>query len=420
MKLLHQDATPETLNVVTVCVFGLWFLKLALEPPYLISFFPLSLYEPVGFLRIIPISMRHLLIDPLLIQVLRIITLLFLVLTILSIFRKPAAVCACIFITVYDGIARGFGGHISHVYLILLYAAYFLALFPLADLMVRKKQRESVDTTITLYGIPLVAILITMCFTYTLVGVYRIVHGGIETFSSGNITFWALRNSYQVVDPAWGFGRSLLEYPIFSKMLNWAFPVITLFEVLALICLFSKWFRYFFLTVMIPFHFLSWLFMEVFFWANLFLFILFFDINRWLAPNVTYVKHNVIFFDNLCGFCNWFMAWLLCHDRTGIYKFAPLQGQTALNMLSSQDRDAGKWSIVLVDEAGIYNRSDAVFRILSGLGGFCRIGAVILWCTPKAIREWTYDFIMQQWHCWFRKSAIQCLVQEREAGRFLP
>lgn len=153
--------------------------------------------------------------------------------------------------------------------------------------------------------------------------------GAIETFSSGSITFWALRNSYQVVDPAWGFGRSLLESPIFNSILNWGFSVITLFEVFAPVCLFSRWFRSVFLGVMIPFHFLSWLFMEVFFWANLLLFLLFFDINRWFAPKVTYPVHNIVFFDNLCGLCNCFTILVLRRDRTGIYKFAALQGQTA-------------------------------------------------------------------------------------------
>ena len=259
---------------------------------------------------------------------------------------------------------------------------------------------------INLSGIPLVAILITLCFTYTLVGVYRIVHGGIEIFSSGSITFWAMRNSYQAVQPAWGFGRSLLEYPIFNSIFLWGFPIITLFEVFAPVSLFSRRFRCVFLGVMIPFHFLSWLFMEVFFWANLLLFILFFDVDKWLAPKVPSAKHNIIFFDSLCGFSNCFMTWVLRRDRTGIYKFSSLQGQTALDMLNPQDRDLEKCSIVLVDEAGIHKRSDAVIGILSGLGGFCRVGAVALLYTPKAIRGWLYDFTVQQSHRLFRKSAM--------------
>jgi predicted DCC family thiol-disulfide oxidoreductase YuxK len=343
-----------------------------------------------------------------------------LVLTILNTFRKPAAVCACVFITVYEGIIRGFGGHISHSDLILLYAAYFLALFPMADLMIGKKQRESADTALNLYGIPLVAILATLCFTYTLVGVYRIVHGGIETFSSDSITFWALRNSYQVVNPTWGFGRALLEYPIFSRILKWGFPVTTLFELLAPVCLFSRRFRYVFLAFMIPFHLMSWLFMEIFFWANLLLFILFFDINRWLAPKVTHVGDSIIFFDGLCGLSNLFTKWILRNDRTCIYRVASLQGQTALKVLSSRDHDAGKSSIVLVEGVRVYKYSEAIFRILSGLGGLCRIVAFILMWIPKYIRDWGYGVITQQWCRRFGKPVTQRLAKDWEGERFLP
>ena len=296
MKLLHQNASPETLKFVRVWVFGIWFLIIAQDPIHLLSFLPISVFEPVGFLRIIPMSLRPLLINSLFLYGLKIVTLISLVLVILNIFSKPAGVFACIFLTVYRGVVRGFGGHISHDDLVLLYAAYFLALFPLADAMVQEgkwagfspsrslKDGSIVETanhmTVNLNGIPLIAILSTMCFTYTLVGVYRIVHGGIETFTSGSITFWALRNSFQVLHPTLGFGKFLLDYPLFDKMLNFGFAFITLFEVFAPLCLFSRWFRYAFLAVMIPFHFLSWIIMEVFFWENLALYIIFFDLKR--------------------------------------------------------------------------------------------------------------------------------------------
>jgi len=294
MKLLHQNTSPETLKFVRVWVFGIWFLIIAQDPIHLLSFLPISVFEPVGFLRIIPISVRPLLIDSLFLYGIKIVTLISLVLVILNIFSKPAAVFACVFLTLYQGIVRGFGGHISHADLVLLYAAYFLALFPLADVMVKKgvgflPLRSAKDTSIeetaihpmvNLNGIPLIAILSAMCFTYTLVGVYRIVYGGIETFTSGSITFWALRNSFQVLHPSWGFGKFLLDYPLFDKMLNFGFPFITLFEVFAPLCLISRRFRYAFLTVMIPFHFLSWFIMEVFFWESLALYILFFDLKR--------------------------------------------------------------------------------------------------------------------------------------------
>ncbi|MGH7801121.1 MAG: hypothetical protein ACREOW_10935 [Thermodesulfobacteriota bacterium] len=294
MKLLHENASPKTQSFVIVLVFGVWFLKILPDPVYLISLLPISVFESVGFLWAVPISVRHLLINSLFLNALKIATLFSLALVILSTFRKPAAIFACIFITIYQGIIRGFGGHIHHGDLVLLYSAYFLALFPIADDIVQRYKKLSSEIKENVCGIPLVAAFTTLCLTYTFVGLYRIVHGGVDVFSSGSITFWALRDSYQVLNPAWGFGRLLLEYPLLEKMLILGFPVITVFEVLAPICLFSRFFRYVFLLAMIPFHFLSWLFMEVFFWENIVLFVLFFDIEgivkrltlRKIVPNL--------------------------------------------------------------------------------------------------------------------------------------
>ena len=132
----------------------------------------------------------------------------------------------------------------------------------------------------TLSGIPLVALLTTLCVTYTLVGVYRLIHGGLDVFTSGSLTFWALRNSFQVLHPGWGLGWLLLRHPALSMVLNAGFPVVTTFEVLAPLCVVSRPFRTAFLAVMVPFHLCSWIFMEVFFWRNLLLYMLLVEWDR--------------------------------------------------------------------------------------------------------------------------------------------
>lgn len=142
MRLLHEDASQNTLNFVTILVYGLWFLILLLDPIYLLSFLPISIFEPVGFLRVIPVFVRPVLINLLFLNGLKFVTLLALSLVILNIFRKPAAIFACVFITIYQGIVRGFGGHIAHHDLVLLYSAYFLAVFPLADGIVMRNKKN--------------------------------------------------------------------------------------------------------------------------------------------------------------------------------------------------------------------------------------------------------------------------------------
>jgi len=279
VKILHEDSSQITLNLVTILVYGIWFIQIFLDPIDVLSFLPISIFEPVGFLRVIPVSVRPLLINSFFLTGLKFATLISLAFVILNILRNPASILACILITIYQGIVCGFAGRIHHYDLVLLYSAYFLALFPITDEIVKRYKQQVIEVKKNLYGIPLVATLSAICFTYTFVGIYRIVHGDIEVFASDTITYWAIRNSYLELNPTWGFGRFLLEYPLFEKILKLGFVIITIFEVLAPICLFWRWFRYTFLSIMIPFHFLSWIFLNIMFWENLLLFVLFFDIE---------------------------------------------------------------------------------------------------------------------------------------------
>jgi hypothetical protein len=190
-----------------------------------------------------------------------------------------AAVLACCGLTAGQSIMRGFSGHIDHKDLVLLYAAWLLAILPWADALAKRRGLIP-PKPYTLEGISVVAILAALCLSYTLVGVYRLVHGGVEVFTSGSLTFWALRNSYQVTDPTWGLGRWLPQHPMLDRALNAGFPIVTMFEVLAPLALVSRTFRRVFLAVMVPFHVLSWMVMEVFFWKNLLLYPLFVEWRR--------------------------------------------------------------------------------------------------------------------------------------------
>jgi hypothetical protein len=211
-------------------------------------------------------------------------TLVALGLVLVGVGRTPSAIVACLLVTLQQGIVRGFSGHIHHSDLVLLYAAYLLALFPLADAVAgNKRPPAGSEQTASSERVLLVAILTALCLSYTLTGTYRFIHGGLETFRSGSATFWALRNSYQVVQPTWGLGKLMLESPLLSHMLNGSFPVVTALEAAGIAALLSRPFRWAFLAGMIGLHLLSWLLLEVFFWENMILFAFFLERPRRFA-----------------------------------------------------------------------------------------------------------------------------------------
>jgi hypothetical protein len=280
MTLLHQDASARTVAYVTRLVFGLWFVKLALDPFPQLAALPASIYDPVGFLSPLPRAVTLLTLSTPFLWGLKWLALLAVGLVLLGRFRYPAALAACPLLTLQAGIALGFAGHIHHQEAVLLVAVYWLALCPVMDRLAARPSRgrgPSPDVHAGLSSVPLIGILLSLCCAYACVGVTRLVHGGLEVFTSDSMTFWALRNAYHVSQPAWGWGARVLEQPWLRVFLHAGFPVVTTFEVLAPLCLFSRWFRRLFLLVIGSFHLVSWFVLDVFFWENLLLLTLLLD-----------------------------------------------------------------------------------------------------------------------------------------------
>ena len=114
-------------------------------------------------------------------------------------------------------------------------------------------------------------------------------------------------------------------------------------------------------------------------------------------------QHPIIFFDGVCNLCNHFIRWVTVHDRTGIYHFASLQGETAKRILGPQAIDPMTWSIVLVEEGNTFRKSEAVLKILRGLGGMGKLMASGLSWIPSGFSDHVYDFIAKNRYRWFGK-----------------
>jgi hypothetical protein len=280
MRLLHYDASPRELRLVRILVFGVWFLRVAFKPLDQLALIPASLYEPVGLLALLPPSVEALLHSAVFLLGLKAATLLSLGLVITGVALRPAMVAACVLMTLFSSLWRGFAGHIDHESILILFAGYLLTLFAFADARADAKGEPVPPDAPTRAGIALTSMLAVLCLVYTMVGVYRTVRGTPGIYLSDSLHFWALRNAYETIDPAWGFGKYVADYPVLSQMLRAGFPVITLFELTATFALFSRWYRYAFLAVMIPFHLLSLFVLDVFFWENMVLYVLFFELGR--------------------------------------------------------------------------------------------------------------------------------------------
>ncbi len=140
----------------------------------------------------------------------------------------------------------------------------------------------------------------------------------------------------------------------------------------------------------------------------------------------------VIFFDGVCGLCDGFVDFVMARDRRAAFRFAALQGETASGVLREGGSargpsappagdGAGEWmrSILLRDRDGLHRKSDAVLRILVGLGGPWRLLG-LLRLVPRPLRDIAYDFIARNRYRWFGKRDTCRMPTPEERERFLP
>lgn len=116
--------------------------------------------------------------------------------------------------------------------------------------------------------------------------------------------------------------------------------------------------------------------------------------------------------------CNALVTLILRIDRKRVFRFAPLQGETARTMLPRLPGDAGEWSVIVVDESGVHDQSDAALEICRRVGGLWSILG-LLRCVPRSLRNAVYRAVARNRYRWFgRKDACRVPAKD-ELERFL-
>jgi predicted DCC family thiol-disulfide oxidoreductase YuxK len=126
----------------------------------------------------------------------------------------------------------------------------------------------------------------------------------------------------------------------------------------------------------------------------------------------------VIVFDGVCVLCNGWVRFLLKHDRVGRYRFAAMQSEAGRVLLAGHGLDPDDpASFLLVDSAQAWTDSDAIRRVLTGLGGLWRLAGVIA-VVPRVVRDPLYRRIARNRYRLF--GTTECRVPtEEERARFL-
>lgn len=127
----------------------------------------------------------------------------------------------------------------------------------------------------------------------------------------------------------------------------------------------------------------------------------------------------VVFYDGECGLCDRAVQSLIRLDKGHRLRYATLQGETAARLMGPPEGEAGGWSIKLLDEGRLYDRSTAAIRAAMRAGGVGRLAAVLL-IVPRFVRDGVYRWIANHRYRWFGGAEACMLPTSALRRRFLP
>lgn len=127
----------------------------------------------------------------------------------------------------------------------------------------------------------------------------------------------------------------------------------------------------------------------------------------------------IIVFDGVCALCSRWVRFLLRFDTRGRYRFAAMQGAQGRALLQAHGLDPeDPTSFLLLDAGRVWTDTDAILRVLTGLGGAWRLLGVLRW-VPRSLRDHAYRALARNRYRWFGRHDTCFLPTPEQAVRFL-
>ncbi len=128
----------------------------------------------------------------------------------------------------------------------------------------------------------------------------------------------------------------------------------------------------------------------------------------------------IVVFDGVCLLCNRWVDFLLRHDRTGRYRLAAMQGNHGRRLLQTHGLSPDDPSSFLLVQDGVgFTDTEALIRVLSGLGRGWQIIAWMIGAVPRFIRDPTYRWVARHRYRLFGQRAQCRMPDAARADRFL-
>jgi predicted DCC family thiol-disulfide oxidoreductase YuxK len=130
-------------------------------------------------------------------------------------------------------------------------------------------------------------------------------------------------------------------------------------------------------------------------------------------PLIVPVPINLILFDGVCNLCNGAVQFIIKRDPKNKFRFASLQSEVARTHIRNfQHENSQLYSILLIKDGKVYDRSSAILEIARELSGawplvyMCKI-------IPRFIRDAVYGWIAKNRYRFFGKTDV-CMIPTPE------
>jgi len=157
---------------------------------------------------------------------------------------------------------------IPHANIILVLLSWLLCFFPAGDALTLSRQRKRAAVRPVVYRGAMVAASLLFLLTYTLAAARRVAESGVWIYLDDSILYATATRDAEL-GAAGGWGIRTCESYLGAWALRIGFPIVTLFELLSPLCLFSRSFRWIWIIVMAPFHVGTGLLMGIWFTHNM-------------------------------------------------------------------------------------------------------------------------------------------------------
>lgn len=130
-------------------------------------------------------------------------------------------------------------------------------------------------------------------------------------------------------------------------------------------------------------------------------------------------EKQIILFDGVCNFCNFWVNFVIKRDNRDIFRFSALQSDISKEIIDRINYDiSNPDTFVLIIGEDYYTKSTAALKVCKELSGMIKILYPLI-ILPKFFRDFVYDLIAKNRYKLFGKTDSCRIPTEEEKLKFL-